>query len=289
MRLRGRCRSQPKQRPWRRCAGLATSFGPGDIELLERSELLEALARVFVAAADGRGRLVLLGGEAGAGKTAPLRAFCTEGALPSARVFWLARVSACSRRVRSGRSWILPKRPGSSWEVTTRIHGCRTILSARWSLSSGATTSALWWWRMCMGRAHCPAGVPFAPRSGQHTSGHSGSRGCRSLVPAAAGSSPPPDRARVCIDVVGNPVGDQAGVSVVSSIPAWLTDPPCRSTLLHPFAGAARTGGPREASAGPVSTSDALGPNLRPCAVGRPGNADCRGGPSLGRIDPMVG
>src|ERR1700749_5051449 len=67
--------------------------GPGDIELLERSELLEALARVLVAAADGRGRLVLLGGEAGAGKSALLRAFCAEHASPSARVLW----GACER------------------------------------------------------------------------------------------------------------------------------------------------------------------------------------------------
>ncbi len=63
------------------------------VELLERSELLDALGRVLVAAADGRGRLVLLGGEAGAGKTALLSAFCTERALPSARVFW----GACER------------------------------------------------------------------------------------------------------------------------------------------------------------------------------------------------
>ena len=67
--------------------------GPEHIELLERSQLLDALARAFVAAAGGRGRVVLLGGEAGAGKTALLRTFCTDHVSSSARVLW----GACER------------------------------------------------------------------------------------------------------------------------------------------------------------------------------------------------
>ena len=67
--------------------------GPGRLELLERSELLDALVRALVQAAEGRGRLVLLGGEAGAGKTALLRAFCSDHVSSTGRVLW----GACER------------------------------------------------------------------------------------------------------------------------------------------------------------------------------------------------
>jgi DNA-binding CsgD family transcriptional regulator/tetratricopeptide (TPR) repeat protein len=56
------------------------------LDLLERDELLDELATALAQAAAGRGRMVLLGGEAGAGKTALLRRFCAPG-LP-ARVLW---------------------------------------------------------------------------------------------------------------------------------------------------------------------------------------------------------
>ena len=56
------------------------------LELLERDELLERLVGALEAAAAGHGRLILLGGEAGVGKTALLRAFC-GGGLP-AGVLW---------------------------------------------------------------------------------------------------------------------------------------------------------------------------------------------------------
>lgn len=64
---------------------------PGVVELLERSMLLDGLAGNLARAADGYGGVVLLGGEAGAGKTALLRAFCA--AQSSARVLW----GACER------------------------------------------------------------------------------------------------------------------------------------------------------------------------------------------------
>ena len=56
------------------------------LELLERAELLDDLTEALADAADGRGRMVLLAGEAGAGKTALLRAFC--GPDLTARVLW---------------------------------------------------------------------------------------------------------------------------------------------------------------------------------------------------------
>src|SRR3954467_5331800 len=62
----------------------------GTVELLERSAELDALAGHLAAVREqGRGRLVLVAGEAGIGKTALLRAFC-QSAGPS-RVLWGAR------------------------------------------------------------------------------------------------------------------------------------------------------------------------------------------------------
>ena len=56
------------------------------IRLLEREQVLATLEAAFERAAVGRGELVLVGGEAGVGKTALLRAFC-EGRRADARVF----------------------------------------------------------------------------------------------------------------------------------------------------------------------------------------------------------
>lgn len=57
-------------------------------ELLERSEQLTRLRDLFAGStAQGRGQLVFVGGEAGVGKTALIRAFCQEQAGP-ARVLW---------------------------------------------------------------------------------------------------------------------------------------------------------------------------------------------------------
>ena len=55
-------------------------------ELLERSDQLSELERILGGALGGRGRLVFVGGEAGAGKTALLRRFCEERG--GARVLW---------------------------------------------------------------------------------------------------------------------------------------------------------------------------------------------------------
>ena len=63
----------------------------GRIELLERSELVDALGQALAEAAAGRGRMVLLGGEAGVGKTALLRELSAQD--PRARVLW----GACER------------------------------------------------------------------------------------------------------------------------------------------------------------------------------------------------
>ena len=57
-------------------------------ELLERSAQLDALGEAFASAReDGRGRLVLISGEAGVGKSALMRAFCEDRA-ESVRVLW---------------------------------------------------------------------------------------------------------------------------------------------------------------------------------------------------------
>jgi hypothetical protein len=53
---------------------IATREGTG---ILERDEVLAALERARVAACDGNGALVFLGGEAGVGKTSVARRFCT--------------------------------------------------------------------------------------------------------------------------------------------------------------------------------------------------------------------
>jgi DNA-binding CsgD family transcriptional regulator/tetratricopeptide (TPR) repeat protein len=51
-----------------------------NMELLERDGVLDELHRLLRQAADGRGRLLLLGGEAGVGKTSVLRRFSSEAA-----------------------------------------------------------------------------------------------------------------------------------------------------------------------------------------------------------------
>ncbi|MGH2562862.1 MAG: ATP-binding protein, partial [Thermomicrobiales bacterium] len=55
------------------------------MELLERTPYLRELDGLLREAAAGRGRLVLLGGEAGVGKTSLVRRFASE-AHPTARV-----------------------------------------------------------------------------------------------------------------------------------------------------------------------------------------------------------
>jgi DNA-binding CsgD family transcriptional regulator/tetratricopeptide (TPR) repeat protein len=62
----------------------------GTLELLERTEELAVLRdRLAEVSNQARGRLVLVAGEAGIGKTAVLRAFC-DGLAPSVRVLWAA-------------------------------------------------------------------------------------------------------------------------------------------------------------------------------------------------------
>jgi ATP/maltotriose-dependent transcriptional regulator MalT len=64
---------------------LVTAARPGG--LLEREGFLEALEASWADALDGRGRLVLITGEAGIGKTALVREFC-ERQRPEQRVLW---------------------------------------------------------------------------------------------------------------------------------------------------------------------------------------------------------
>jgi tRNA A37 threonylcarbamoyladenosine biosynthesis protein TsaE len=75
--------------------------------LLERTDQLSALADALDAVIAARaGAVVFVGGEAGAGKTALLRAFC-DGRGESTRILWGAR-EACSLPARSARcstSW----------------------------------------------------------------------------------------------------------------------------------------------------------------------------------------
>jgi len=56
-------------------------------ELLEREHALEALQEAFAESTAGRGRLVLVSGEPGVGKTVLLKQFCDE-AQSSARILW---------------------------------------------------------------------------------------------------------------------------------------------------------------------------------------------------------
>jgi DNA-binding CsgD family transcriptional regulator/tetratricopeptide (TPR) repeat protein len=73
-----------------RSTEVGTVSAPPDagVELLERAGQLEALDERLAEVLDGpRGRLVLVGGEAGVGKTALVRRFCTERGR-SVRVLW---------------------------------------------------------------------------------------------------------------------------------------------------------------------------------------------------------
>ena len=80
-------------------------------ELLERSEQLAALDRQLAALRDGGpGRVVLVGGEAGVGKTALLRRFCAEAG--AARVLW----GACD-------ALFTPRPLGPLLDVAQSVHG----------------------------------------------------------------------------------------------------------------------------------------------------------------------
>ena len=57
------------------------------MELLERQEALDELSRLALEAASGTGRLVLIGGEAGVGKTTLVRHF-TRGLPARVRTLW---------------------------------------------------------------------------------------------------------------------------------------------------------------------------------------------------------
>jgi tRNA A37 threonylcarbamoyladenosine biosynthesis protein TsaE len=76
--------------------------------LLERTDQLSALADALDAVIAARaGTVVFVGGEAGAGKTALLRAFC-DGRGASARILW-APARGCSLRARSARCSTSPR------------------------------------------------------------------------------------------------------------------------------------------------------------------------------------
>src|SRR6478736_3181914 len=65
-----------------------TVFAAEQPELLERSEQLSKLADIFATVVEtGHGRLALVSGDAGIGKTSLVRRFCDQ-AEPSPRVFW---------------------------------------------------------------------------------------------------------------------------------------------------------------------------------------------------------
>ncbi|HET6642719.1 MAG TPA: AAA family ATPase [Gaiellaceae bacterium] len=57
---------------------MAVTAAPEQLGLLERDEVLEELRGALAEAGDGRGRMVLVAGEAGVGKTAVVQAFCDE-------------------------------------------------------------------------------------------------------------------------------------------------------------------------------------------------------------------
>ena len=57
---------------------MAVAAPRSDLELLERDDLLAALRSALADAAAGHGRLVVVAGEAGVGKTALVRRLCDE-------------------------------------------------------------------------------------------------------------------------------------------------------------------------------------------------------------------
>ena len=78
------------------------------MELLERSDQLSALAEALDAVvAEGAGALVLVGGEAGVGKTVLLQEFC-DRRRGSARILWGA-CEALLTPARSGRCSMSPR------------------------------------------------------------------------------------------------------------------------------------------------------------------------------------
>ena len=106
-------------------------------ELLERAEALTALDALLADVRSSmQGRLVLVAGEAGVGKTALLRVF-SEAQRPKCE-FCGGRVRPCARRARSDPSSMWRRWSAASsatWSLARRV---RTRWQSRYSLSSAA-------------------------------------------------------------------------------------------------------------------------------------------------------
>ena len=124
--------------------------------LLERSAQLAALDEHLGAVrAQGRGRLVLIGGEAGIGKTSLVRAFCEEQRVDPGAVGRVRRAvhAASARAVRRHRAGGRRRARGGR----RAGRDARPSSSRRWRASSAGALRASWCWRICTG--------PTRPRS----------------------------------------------------------------------------------------------------------------------------
>src|SRR6266571_1363490 len=116
------------------------------MELLKRESFLDALAEYAREARRGDGRLILVSGESGIGKTALLEAFQQQlKGVPC----WGGRATGCRRRVRSGRRQLAERRDVDAAELY-RITGgnpfyVSEMLDGRPCRRRSATLSARGW------------------------------------------------------------------------------------------------------------------------------------------------
>ena len=238
--------------------------------LLEREQPLAALRDALADAAGGQGRLVLVAGEAGIGKTALLRA--SAGRAGAATRLWGA-CDALSRHGRSGPLVDIAAEPGGALAGAARRGGSPTRLSLRSCERPARGGRRSSWWRICTG--------PTRRRStscGCSAGGIAGARARHRHLPRrrAGAVTSPAHRARRARHPPGRGAAPRSRRSRPARSPSWRrrrVDPgsstgrPGQPVLRHRGARRGRGRGSAHGARRGAGAGRAAGPSARRCST----------------------